>query len=87
MKNKKVLIGVISVLIILAIIVAIVLINKQNEEKIKQTLTDFIGLINEKNYEAMYEKVASMNMSKEDFITRNKNIYEGIDAANLKVEI
>ena len=87
MKNKKVLIGVISVLVILAIIVAIVLVNKQNEEKIKQTLTDFIGLINEKNYEAMYEKVASMNMSKEDFITRNKNIYEGIDAANLKVEI
>ena len=28
-----------------------------------------------------------MNMSKEDFVTRNQNIYEGIDASNIQVEI
>ena len=88
MKNKKVLIvAKIVILIIFAIIATIMIINKQNQDKIEQTLTDFISLINEKNYEAMYDKVADMNMSKEDFIARNKNIYEGIDAENIKVEI
>ena len=35
----------------------------------------------------MYEKVASINMTKEDFINRNKNIYEGIDSDNIKIEV
>lgn len=46
-----------------------------------------MGLINEKDYEKMYEKTISMNMSKEDFIARNKNIYEGIDCADIKIGI
>ena len=87
MKNKKILAGVIAVILIIAIIVGVILFqNKQNEENAKSTLTDFVELINNKNYEAMYEKVIT-NMSKEDFITRNKNIYEGIDSENVKVEI
>lgn len=88
MKNKKVIIGIIIVILIAVAIGAIVfVINQQKQEKAKQTLTEFIGFINEKNYEAMYEKVASMNMSKEDFIKRNKNIYEGIDSKDIKIEI
>ena len=35
----------------------------------------------------MYNRIETINMSKEDFITRNKNIYEGIDSSNIKVEI
>lgn len=88
MEKKKIII--ISTTIILVILIAtliIFLINKQNEEKAKQALIDFVGLINEKDYEKMYEKTISMNMSKEDFITRNKNIYEGIDCADIKIEI
>ena len=89
MKNKKILIGIIIVIAIIIIgIVATVLINKNNEqEEAKQLLNSYIELINNKNYEEMYQKVASMNMSQEDFITRNKNIYEGIDASNIKIEI
>ena len=88
MKNRKILIGIITIiLLIIAIVVSIIINNKQNEEKAKQTLQDIIGLINEKNYEAMYEKVASINMTKEDFINRNKNIYEGIDSDNIKIEV
>ena len=89
MKNKKILIGIIIVIAIIIIgIVATVLINKNNEqEEAKQLLNSYIELINNNNYEEMYQKVASMNMSQEDFITRNKNIYEGIDASNIKIEI
>ncbi len=87
MKNKKIIIGIIlAVVIIATITIGIIwLLNKQEEDKIKSTLTEFISSINEKNYEAMYDKVVS-NMSKEDFITRNKNIYEGIESKNIKIE-
>ena len=88
MKNKKIII--IILIILLAIISTITIIffpNKQNEEQAKKLLTDFVNLIQEKNYEAMYEKVSITDMSKEEFIARNKNIYEGIECNNIKIEI
>lgn len=87
MKKK---IGIIIAILVVAILIGTILFiiqAKQNEEKAKQVLQDFIALINEKNYEAMYEKVASMNKSKEDFIQRNQNIYEGIKSSDIKIEI
>lgn len=88
MKNKKIIVALGIVILVIIIIVSVVIINKkQKEEKIKQTLVDFVSLINEKKYEEMYDKVETMNMNKEDFVARNKNIYEGIDCANIKVEV
>ena len=88
LKNKKVVIGiVIAIFVVLAIVATVWVINKQNEEKIKQTLIDFVEEINQKNYEAMYQKVTAINMSQEDFITKNQNIYEGIDSSDIKIEI
>ena len=88
LKGKKVIILIILIILVIAVIIGgNTFLKNQEEEKVKQVLTDFVSLINEKNYDGMYEKVASMNMSKEDFITRNKNIYEGIDSSNIKVEI
>ena len=89
MKNKKLLIGIIVVLIIavIGIVVAVFVSKNSDEEKAKNTVIDFFALIEEQNYEGMYQKTIDMNMSKEDFITRNKNIYEGIDAANIKIDI
>lgn len=88
MKNKKIIIGIIvAILVVVTVVAIIIIVNKQTEEKIKQTLNGFVEEINQKNYEAMYKKVASMNMSQQDFIQRNKNIYEGIDSSNIKVEI
>ena len=88
LKNKKVMIGiVIAIFVVLAIVATVGGIHKQNEEKIKQTLMDFVGEINEKNYEAMYQKVITNNMNQEDFMTKNQNIYEGIDSSDIKIEI
>ena len=87
-KSKRLIVGIVTIVIIAIIATTLILfINKKEEEDAKQLLNDYISLINEKNYEKMYEKVASMNMGKEDFITRNKNIYEGIDSSNIKIEI
>ncbi len=87
--NKKILfIGIaIIAVIIIAITSTFFFLNRNNEKKAKEAITNFITLINEKKYDEMYEKTASMNMSKEDFVTRNKNIYNGIDACNISIEI
>ena len=89
MKNKKITIGIIAILVVIAIIIcAVIFIQKNDQKQAKQTLIDYMNLINEKNYEAMYEKVTNVNtIDKENFITRNQNIYEGIDSSNINIEI
>ena len=52
--------------------------------------SDFISKVNDKNYEEMYNLISESSkdeISEENFITRNKNIYEGIDAYDIKVDI
>lgn len=88
MKNKKIIIGIIAIVLIIVIAIISFIIIKNNEQKqVSNLLIEYFNLINDQNYDAMYEKVASMNLSKDDFLARNKNIYEGIDAKNIKIEI
>lgn len=92
MKNKKLLIGIIIVLIIsvIGIIAAVFISKNSDEEKAKNTVTDFFALIEKQDYEGMYQKLtnqAKQEKSQDDFITRNKNIYQGIDAVNIKIDI
>ena len=88
MEKKKVLIGVIVlVIIVVAIILGVVIIQNNEKDKVKDLVTEYFSLVNDKNYDELYSKVASMNMSKDDFITRNKNIYEGIDCTNIEINI
>lgn len=89
MKNKKLTIAIIVAIAILLVISIIIFINferQKNTNKAKQVLTDFISYINEQNYDSMYEKV-SIAIGKEDFIKRNKNIYEGIDTDKIEINI
>ena len=89
MKNKKVLIGVILtvVIIVIAVIATVIFISNKEQEDVKTFFSDYFNLINDKNYEELYSKVASMNMSKEDFVARNENIYEGIDSSNIRISV
>lgn len=93
MKNKKVIIPIIVLLIILVasgIAIGIHYTNKNNEKNAKEILISYIELINNKEYEKMYEQITKESQQKiksEDFIARNKNIYEGIDAKGIKIEI
>lgn len=89
MKNKKIIIGIISAIIVIAIVATIIIINTKGP-KAEKTLETFISLINEQKYEEMYNLLsenAKLEISQEDFIKRNKNIYEGIDAVNIQIEI
>lgn len=93
MKNKKIIIIVISIILILAIFVGIgitIYFNNKPKNKPEDVLQTFASYINDKKYEDMYSLLSSKskaNISEEDFIKRNKNIYEGIEAENFSVEI
>ena len=89
MKNKKGLIF--AVILIVIILIGIMgyfkIINKIKPEDV---LKQYIENINAKDYNAMYKKISSSsknNISEEDFINRNKKIYEGIDSHNIEISI
>ena len=93
MKNKKIIIIVISIILILAISVGIgitIYFNNKPKNKPEDVLQTFASYINDKKYEDVYSLLSSKskaNISEEDFIKRNKNIYEGIEAENFSVDI
>lgn len=89
--NKKVLIGIIVAVVFISIIgvVAFFMLN-QSKTKPEEIWQNYISLINEQKYEEMYEMIteeSKTQVSQEDFIKRNKNIYEGIDMVEMKSDI
>ena len=90
-KNKKIIIiAVLIIVIVLVTIFSIIILNNKEEKQMKETLNTYIALINEKKYEEMYNMLTELSkkqINQEEFIKRNKNIYEGIDAYNIKIDI
>lgn len=87
MKNKKII--VLIILIIVLIILGITVYINKTKLKPEDTLKTYISLINEQKYEEMYNLISEKTkteITQEDFIKRNKNIYEGIDAININIE-
>ena len=63
---------------------------RTNSSKPEQVLEDYFSLLTDKNYEGMYNLISKESQGKissEDFIKRNKNIYEGIGAYDIKVDV
>jgi len=91
--NKKIVIAIIVVIVaILVIVGGVILALTMNKPKItpEEIWNKYISNINEGKYEDMYNMITEESkgkVSQEDFIKRNQNIYEGIDMANMKVEI
>ena len=55
-----------------------------------QYLEEYVSKINEEKYEEMYKMLddeSKSKISKDDFIKRNKNIYSGIDMANMQITV
>ncbi|CAI3543495.1 penicillin-binding transpeptidase domain-containing protein [Clostridium neonatale] len=91
MRKSKKLITIIATGIILFI--WIVLISRyvyiENNQP-KETLLNYIECLNNKEYENMYNMISVQSKAefdKETFISRNKNIYEGIHAKDIKINI
>lgn len=85
MKNKKILITTIILIVIVIAIVTVILLNKQKVTP-EDILKDYMAHITNKDYEAMYE-LTTKETAKEDYITRNKNIYEGIEVSEIDINV
>ena len=87
MDKKKLwmLAGLIAAVLVLCI-AAVIIFNVNNTPE--KALNTYIEAVNQRDYEKMYSLISDESQhsySKETFIERNKNIYEGIEAENLAV--
>ena len=57
-----------------------------NSTKASMCVKEYFSLLNDKKYDEMYELVET-DLSKEDFVNRVKNIYEGIEAEDISIRI
>lgn len=91
--NKRlniILISVITILIVIGISVGTIIYIEKNSYKPEDTLNSYIDLLNNKEYEEMYNLISTDSkdlISLEDYITRNQKIYEGINASNIETLI
>lgn len=76
----------IIVILTLVVIGTVAVIIYMNRTEPSVCLKDYFDKLNNKDYEGMYEYVET-SLSKEDFITRVKNIYEGIEATNISATV
>lgn len=86
-KHKFVIIIIAAVIVIAAGFLIYKLAVVKNPEKV---LNQYMACIEEKNYEQMYsllDEDSQNKISEKDFTERNKNIYEGIGAKNIKITL
>lgn len=91
MKDKKIIIGtIVIIVVIIAILLTAIFIKNKDTEKPEDILSAYVSLINEQKYDEMYSQISEESkseISQEDFVKRNKNIYEGIDAYDIKITV
>lgn len=91
MDKKKIglIVGIFAVILVI-IILLITSLKAKDEQNKKDVVYTFFSYIEQEKYEEMYELISETSkqkISKEDFVKRNKNIYSGIDATNITIEI
>ena len=82
---KKFLIVLLCILVIAGIAIGII-VYRTNQTEPSIALKDYFEKLSNGEYEAMYDYVIT-DTSKEDFVTRIKNIYEGIEAKNISTTV
>ena len=91
MKKKTIILIIVAIVVIATIIGSVatfVLTRKVN--KPENVWQQYVAYINEQNYDEMYNMItedSQAQISKDDFVTRNKNIYDGIDMTDMQIQI
>lgn len=90
--NKKTTIWIIVAIIIIATILGTIatFVLSKNKNKPEEIWQKYIACINEQKYEEMYNMLtedSKAKISQDDFISRNKNIYDGIDMTDMQIKI
>lgn len=86
-KKKILLISIVVVIVVVIGIIVFMLLKGKSSEDI---LTDYYHKVEEGNYEELYDMLDSKSKkeySQKDFVERNKNIYEGIEAKNINITV
>lgn len=90
-RRKKGIAAILTVLVLTACAAGGFVFYKKNFSQTReQALKEYMSCIEKADYEKMYDlldETSRETVNKEDFITRNKNIYEGIEAKNIKLDI
>lgn len=86
--NKKAIIGLIVGIIVIGIIamVAVMIVLSQDKVSPEETIQNFMACIETKDYDKMYD-LTDKTFDKDTFISRNKNIYEGIEAKDINIAV
>ena len=86
-KNRKILLILIPIVIVIAIITSYSIFNAMNSPE--KVLNKYIEAVNQRDYERMYALTSDKEKNedhKTQFIEKNKNIYEGINGQNMAVK-
>lgn len=90
-QQKKRMFCLISVVLVAAVGAGGVLLYKKMTEKTREdVIKEYMGYIEKREYEKMYallDETSRDKVKQEDFITRNQNIYEGIEAEKIQLDI
>lgn len=78
---------IVAVIVIIAAGVFLFFRLRGTGENPSDILKNYFSYITSQDYEKMYNLVDARDVSKDDFISRNQNIYEGIGCSNVKVKI
>lgn len=88
-KNKIIVITIIAVLVIITVGIIIYINYQRNKNNPEAVFNQYISYLQNGEYEQMYQLLTDetkANYSQDVFVSRNKNIYNGIEAENIKVE-
>lgn len=90
MTDKKKLIFIVTAIVVILIVgISIFYFINKDVNTPEDVLKQYVSYINEQKYEEMYELLSSESkskISKETFLARNKNIYDGIEAKNVNAK-
>lgn len=90
-QQKKRVLCLVNVVLVAVVGAGGVLLYKKMTEKTREDIIkEYMGYIEKKEYEKMYallDEVSKDKVKQEDFITRNQNIYEGIEAEKIQLDI
>ena len=79
--------GVVAAVAVIAVVAFLLL---RGGSKPESVLNEYTDLLKKGNYKEMYSLISSdakKKWNEDDFVKRNKNIYEGIDATDFNMEI
>lgn len=86
-KKMKMVVGIVALVVIIAAL-SLAAFNSVNTPE--RALGRYFKAVGERDYDKMYLLISDDSkkaISRDDFIARNKNIYEGIEARDLKLEV